>query len=101
MARPSLLPSILLTTLTATTLGLAPTPGQAFTLVVNGVNHDITTFQGSYDDNPALFAQPPAGRMLWWGDADLAEEFAFAVGNSLPGNGEQGPFSPSPKTLNS
>jgi hypothetical protein len=92
MARPALLPSFFLATLTATSFLLGPIPGQAATVLVNGVNHNITTYEGRYSDDPSLFGLPSSGRMPWWGDPDFAEEFAFTVGDSLPGNGEQGPF---------
>jgi MYXO-CTERM domain-containing protein len=92
MALPALLPSIFLATLSATSFVLLPIPGRAATVLVNGVNHNITTYAGSYSDDPGLFGLPPSGRMPWWGDPDLAEEFAFAIGSSLPGNGGQGPY---------
>jgi hypothetical protein len=61
--------------------------GQARALVVNvgGQDWDVTTFTGSYNDNPAKFALPPIGVMPWWGDQGLAIEFATAVGLPSPG----------------
>jgi hypothetical protein len=47
------------------------TAGQANAVVVNipapyDLEFDVTTFTGSYYDNKAKFALPPAGLMPWW-----------------------------------
>jgi len=53
-------------------------------MTVNGLQYDVTTFTGSYNNNTSKFAQPPApGVMPWWGSLSLANQFATAVGNGF------------------
>jgi hypothetical protein len=99
MSRQSALTVALLGTLTAAAMGLVPAPADAaqVPVVVRKQTYNVTTFEGSYNGNPAIFALPSAqgqGRMAWWGSPDLAEEFAFAVGKSLTNfiNPDQGVY---------
>ncbi|MFM7513289.1 MAG: hypothetical protein ACKO3F_07980, partial [Cyanobium sp.] len=63
------------------------TNSQAQTLVVtdNGQNWDVTTFNGSYNDNISKFDTPANGGVMpWWrSDFEVAEAFAAAVGSNL------------------
>jgi hypothetical protein len=57
---------------------------QAFVVNVGGVQYDVTTFTGSFNDNTSKFTLPPApGEMPWWGSDALALQFAAAVGDNL------------------
>jgi hypothetical protein len=65
-------------------ISLSPGSAQAFVVNVGGVQYDVTTFTGSYNDNTNKFALPPApGGMPWWGSQSLASQFAAAVGDNL------------------
>ena len=71
---------------------LSVAPASAFTVTVGAIDYDVTIFNGSYNSDPALFQVPPAGKVPWWGDVDLALKFAPQVYNQLgsgptPGNG--------------
>jgi hypothetical protein len=59
---------------------LAAGQAQAIIVNVNGLDYDVTTFTGSYNDNEAKFN---VGEMPWWGNESLASLFAGAVGSSL------------------
>jgi hypothetical protein len=68
----------------ALTLGVLTTgQAQAFDVTVGGVQYDVTTFTGSYNDHKSKFAQIPGGVMPWWGDSSLATQFSNALGYSL------------------
>ena len=68
----------------ALTLGVLTTgQAQAFVVTVGGVQYDVTTFTGSYNDHKSKFAQTPGGVMPWWGDSSLATQFSNALGYSL------------------
>ena len=62
---------------------------QAFVVTVGGVQYNLTTFTGSYNDNISKFETPAnAGVMPWWspgpqGTAATAVQFAAAVGDAL------------------
>jgi len=59
-------------------------PAQAITVVVSGNSYDVEIFSGSYNNDPSLFATPASGgRMPWWGDSLLADEFASQLGAGL------------------
>jgi hypothetical protein len=64
---------------------LAALPAAAVSVTVNGLDYDVTFFEGSYADHSLLFQAPPAGLMPWWSDpsGDLASQFAFQVYGSL------------------
>ena len=65
-------------------ISLSPGSAQAFVVNVGGVQYDVTTFIGSYNDNSNKFALPPApGGMPWWGSQSIASQFAAAVGDNL------------------
>jgi hypothetical protein len=67
---------------------LAALPAAAVSVTVDGLDYDVTFFEGSYADHSLLFQAPPTGLMPWWSDpsGDLASQFAFQVYGSL-GNG--------------
>ena len=66
------------------TISLSPGSAQAFVVTVGGVQYDVTTFTGTYNDNISKFALPPApGVMPWWGSESLAAQFVLAVGDGL------------------
>jgi hypothetical protein len=68
----------------ALTLGVLTTgQAQAFVVTVGGVQHNVTTFTGSYNDHKSKFAQTPGGVMPWWGDSYLATQFSNALGYSM------------------
>jgi len=68
----------------ALTLGVLTTgQAQAFVVTMGGVQYDVTTFTGSYNDHKSKFAQTPGGVMPWWGDSSLATQFSNALGYSL------------------
>jgi hypothetical protein len=88
-------------------LGLSPgsaqaacdlaSPANACRVTVGGLQYDVTTFTGSYNNNMSKFAPPPApGVMPWWGSEALANEFATQVGSGLgqPNNDGGIPFGP-------
>ncbi len=59
-------------------------PARAITVVVSGNSYDVEIFNGSYNSDPSLFATPASGgRMPWWGDSLLADEFASQLGAGL------------------
>ena len=63
---------------------LAAGSAQAYVVTVGGVQYDVTTFTGSYNDNSSKFALPPApGVMPWWGSQAIGLEFADAVGDTF------------------
>ena len=65
-------------------ISLSPGSAQAFVVNVGGVQYDVTTFIGSYNDNSSKFALPPApGGMPWWGSQSTASQFAAAVRDNL------------------
>jgi hypothetical protein len=65
-------------------ISLSPGSAQAIVVNVGGVQYDVTTFNGSYNDNTSKFALPPApGVMPWWGSQSLAQQFAAALGGNL------------------
>jgi len=48
-------------------ISLSPGSAQAFVVNVGGVQYDVTTFIGSYNDNSSKFALPPApGGITWY-----------------------------------
>jgi hypothetical protein len=64
---------------------LVSLPAAAVLVTVNAVDYDVTVYEGSYDDYPQLFREPPIGRLPWWGDATglLASQFALQVYDGL------------------
>ena len=65
-------------------ISISPGSAQAFVVNVGGVQYDVNTFFGSYNDNSSKFALPPApGGMPWWGSQSIASQFAAAVGDNL------------------
>ena len=84
--------SILLYLFISTVPVLAALPSAAVSVTVNGVDYDVTFFDGSYDDYSSLFSEPPAGQMPWWSDPSggLALQFAFQVYDSLGSGSDVG-----------
>jgi len=72
---------------------LASTPASAVVVQVNGNDYDLTTYNNSNLAIPSLFDLPAnGGKMPWWGDSNLAADFAQQVFNALgegsvPGSG--------------
>jgi hypothetical protein len=74
-------------------ISLSPGSAHAYVVTVGGVQYDVTTFTGSYNDNTSNFALPPGGVMPWWGNSTLAKSFAQEVfGGLATPNGGNGPF---------
>jgi hypothetical protein len=70
---------------------LNPGQAEAYVVTVGGVNYDVTTFTGSYDDNASKFATAANGGVMpWYGSASLAQTFASAVTNQLGLFNQQG-----------
>jgi len=65
-------------------ISLSPGSAQAYVVTVGGVQYDVTTFTGSYDDNTSKFETAANnGVMPWWGSSSNATAFASAVGTNL------------------
>jgi hypothetical protein len=63
-------------------LSLSPGSALAYVVTVGGVQYDVTTFTGSYNDNKSKFALPANGGVMpWWGNGTLASQFATQVGS--------------------
>ncbi len=75
-------------------ISLSPGSAQAYVVTVGGVQYDVTSFTGTYNDNTSKFATAANGGVMpWWGNSSLANQFANAVGNGLGTlNGEEGPL---------
>ena len=70
---------------------LSPGSAQAYVVTVEGVQYDVTTFTGSYDDNTSKFETAAnRGVMPWWGDYALTVQFATAVGTNLGASNSYG-----------
>jgi hypothetical protein len=70
-------------------LTLLSQPAQAILVTVNSTQYDVTTFNGNYNDNASKFATPANGGLMpWYGNQTLTEQFALAVYNLTPTNGE-------------
>ena len=72
---------------TLATIGLSQGSAQAYVVSVYGVQYDVTTFTGSYDNYTGNFQ---SGMMPWWGNQAAAMEFANAVGAQLNTNAWSG-----------
>jgi hypothetical protein len=65
-------------------ISLSPGSAQAFVVNVGGVQYDVTTFTGTYNDNTSKFQTAAnSGVMPWWGSSSLASDFAMAVGSAF------------------
>ena len=63
-------------------ISLSPGSAQAYVVTMGGVQYDVTTFTGTYNDNISKFATPANGGVMpWWGNGTSAVSFATAVGN--------------------
>ena len=65
-------------------------------VMVGGLQYDVTTFTGTYNDNTSKFETPANGGVMpWWGSSTLANEFATQVGSGLGQPNNLGsPFGP-------
>lgn len=76
----------------AASVVIAPS-AEAAIFTVGGQQYDVTTIEGTYNDNAALL-----NSQVWWGDSALALQFAEAVEDALgttnpPGSGTgEGPY---------
>jgi len=86
--------AVLTTVVVLGSIGLTTSKANAFVVNVGGLDYDVTTFSGSYNDNTSQFNLPPVGVMPWWHDRSMALEFATAVAGSLerPNDGVKGPY---------
>ncbi len=88
----------------ALSLSLSPSPAQAACdpasplntcrVTVGGLQYDVTTFTGSYDNSTSKFATAANGGVMpWWtgGSDATAIAFATAVGTGLGGPNSFGP----------
>ena len=65
-------------------LVLIDSKAKAIVVSVRGFDYDVTTFTGSFPDNPAKFqTEANGGNMPWWNHRSLTLEFTAAVGASL------------------
>lgn len=65
-------------------ISLSPGSAQAYVVTVGGVQYDVTTFTGGYNQDTSNFQTAANGGVMpWWGNANLAQEFAGAVGDQL------------------
>jgi len=62
---------------------LSVAPASALTVTVDSIDYDVTIFSGAFNSNSALFQAPPAGQVPWWGNDDLALDFALQVYDQL------------------
>ena len=82
--------SVLTVSITIGTLSFIAPEAWAFTITLNNVNYELTTIQGSFEDNQALLTSQP-----WWGSGSDAVSAANQVGGSLGfPNNSSGPRSP-------
>jgi hypothetical protein len=59
-------------------------PARATSVTVGGQSYDLTLYDGSYSANSSFFDLPAnGGRMPWWNDQSLAEDFAAALLHGL------------------
>jgi hypothetical protein len=77
-------------------ISLSAGSAQAVVVTVDGVQYDVTTFTGSYNDNTSKFQTPANGGVMpWWGSSVLAVQFATQVGSGLGQPNNLGtPFGP-------
>ena len=75
-------------------ISLSPGSAQAFVVTVGGLQYDVTTFTGSYNNfngspngNTSKFETAAnGGSMPWWNSQSLAIDFSLAVGNNFGAN---------------
>lgn len=73
-----------LTLISATVLPiLSANPAAAVVVTVGGNNYDVMISTTSYSASSNAFRVPPLGQMPWWGDENLASDFALQVFNQL------------------
>jgi hypothetical protein len=79
-------------------ISLSPGSAQAYVVTVGGVQYDVTTFTGTYNDNTSKFATAANGGVMpWFGNQTMATQFADAVGYNLgrlPSSTDLGPYFP-------
>jgi hypothetical protein len=65
-------------------ISLSPGSAQAYVVTMNGVQYEVTTLTGTYNDNNSKFATAGNGGVMpWYGNAALSLDFASAVGTLL------------------
>jgi hypothetical protein len=65
-------------------ISLSPGSAQAYVVTVGGVQYDVSTFTGSYNDNIGKFRTPANGGVMpWWSNESLANAFSTALAGSL------------------
>ena len=65
-------------------ISLSPGSAQAYVVTVGGVQYDVTTFTGTYNDNIGKFRTPANGGVMpWWSNESLANAFSTALAGSL------------------
>lgn len=62
---------------------LTASPAAAVVVTVGGTSYDVSALTISSNSQPSAFALPPLGQMPWWGNDNLASEFATQVFNQL------------------
>jgi hypothetical protein len=72
---------------------LSGSPAAAVVVTVGGMSYDVSALTVSYNSQPSAFVLPPLGQMPWWGDGNLASEFATQVFNQL-GSGWDADYGP-------
>jgi hypothetical protein len=76
-------------------ISLSPGSAQAYVVTVGGVQYDVTTFTGTYNDNGSKFALPANGGVMpWWGNSLTANQFASAVAAALGAPNFSGNYGP-------
>jgi len=64
-------------------MSLSPGAAQAYVVTVDGVQYDVTTFTGTYNDNTSKFETAANDGVMPWWESTMANRFAAAVGSSL------------------
>lgn len=62
---------------------LSASSASAVLVNVGGTDYDVTVSTISYDLSTGAFQLPSSGQMPWWGDDNLASDFAQEVFNQL------------------
>jgi hypothetical protein len=76
-------------------ISLSPGSAQAYVVTVGGVQYDVTTFTGTYNDNISKFATPANGGVMpWWGNFVIADNFAKTVAAALGSPNYSGAYGP-------
>ena len=71
-------------------VSLSSDPALAVSIVVGNTPYEVEVFEGSYTGNESLFASLSPGKMPWWGNENLAIDFATQVFDQLQGGTTSG-----------